>query len=622
MKRIVFLPFLFVFLFSVSGQTNDLFIPLDIKRAYENNTRSYDGQPGSEYAQNYIKYDLTADIDPINYTLKGKGKITFYNNFDFDQKFIALKLYHNFLNKGAVRGRSIDERDIGKGIVLNSLKLNDKVTDPENEDNIVFSTQSNVVYKMMTKAKDSSVIEVEWTLDLPEHTHSRFGPVDETSYFIAYWYPQVSVYDDINGWDLLDYTNLSEVYNEYSDFNVDIKLPENFIVWATGELQNPEQVFQKKYMERLEEAKISDQVISIIEEKDIKRKKITQKGSLSYQYSAKKVSDFAFGYSDHYLWDATSIWLKNNKKVFIESVYLPSSENFKQVADIAAWVVKGLSDSIMDYPYPYPKMTVFNGDDGMEYPMIVNDREEDADGTYFITAHEIAHTYFPFLTGTNQRRHGWVDEGLVTMLGVELHNQKIDTYNFRKLYIDWYSQIAGTQQDVPSMVNSAYISDEIFQQHEYMRSSLGFWILRDIIGENTFKKCLKVFTDRWKYKHPTPYDLFFTINDVTGENYNWFYQPWFIDFSYPDIGIEDFTIEQNIYHIRITNYGGMPYPVKIVLQYSDHTFKEINIDARIWKDNHTYIVRVPREKTVSEITLNTDGYPDVNYDNNTYEISK
>ena len=601
-------------------QQNDIFIPLDIKKAYDRGSRSYDGQPGKLYTQNYIKYQIEAKIDPFEKKLKGFEKIRFINNFSRDQNYIVIRLYYNFFDKGAVRGRPIDPVDAGKKIKITSLKLNGENIDPDNKDLIIMSTETNIIYPLKTPANDSSNLEIGWEIELPERTHERFGPIDSTSYFLAYWYPQISVYDDINGWDILDYINLSEVYNEFADFNVQITMPENFIVWATGELENPDEIFETPVLKRLKTIKSSGKVFSIIDEKDIKNHQLTKNHQLSYRYSARNVSDFAFGYSDHYLWDAAKVKLKSGKTVYVESAYLPSSLNFKKAAEIAAWVVQGLSEDIPAYEFPYPSMTVFNGNDGMEFPMIVNDREESIEGSYFLTAHEMAHSYLPFLVGTNQSRHGWLDEGLITMIGVELHKKKIDEYNFRDLYIDWYSKIAGTQKDLPGMVNSVYISNDLLKTHDYMRPSLGFWTLRDIMGEDKFNSCLHAFFDRWKGKHPTPYDFFFTINDVSGENFNWFFQPWFIDFAYPDLGIENLTEELNIYNINIKNYGGIPFPTKLKLYFTDNTFDEINLDARIWKDKDSYLVQFPRDKVLSKIFLNTSGYPDVNQENNIYKI--
>jgi hypothetical protein len=623
MKKIYIYLILFTLIFPEAiSQHSDLYMPLDIKKAYDRESRSYDGQPGKFYKQNYFKYQIQAEIDPFTKQLSGVEKIKFYNNFPEDQRFVVIRLYYNFFNKGAVRGRPVKPEDTGERIRITSLKLNGQEFDPENQNLIVFKTGTNIVYPLQTNGNDSSSIEIGWEVDLPLKTHERFGPVDSTSYFVAYWYPQIAVFDDINGWDLFDYTNLSEFYNEYADFDVSISIPENFVIWATGELLNPDKVFQTPILQRLNSIKSSGKVYPIIEEKDIIKKQITKKNPLNYKFSAKNVSDFAFGYSDHYLWDAAKVKLKSGKTVFVESAYLPSSQNFKKVTEIAAWVVQGLSEDIPAYEFPYPFMTVFNGDDGMEFPMIVNDREEDEEGSYFLTAHEMAHSYLPFLVGTNQRRHGWVDEGLVTMIGVEWHKKKIEGYNFRNQYLEWYPKIAGTQQDLPLMVNSVFISSDIFQQHDYMRSSLGFWTLKDVLGEETFYNCLNVFFDRWKGKHPTPYDLFFTINDVSGENFDWFFQPWFVEFAYPDIGIDDFTIEHNIYHIRINNYGGMPFPSVLKLYFTDNSFEEIKLDARIWSRDNTYLVEISRDKILSRIFLNTFGYPDVNQDNNQYEIQQ
>ncbi len=601
------------------GQDTGLYIPRDIRAAYDRGTRSYDGYPGKNYFQNQADYEITAKIDPKSRTLTGYEKIIFHNNSPYDLKDIGLRFYQNIFIKGEIRGRKVNPEDLTNGVELLSLTINHVKQDISQSAVTFFETQTNKFYRITAKAGSVNTIEATWSLTFPGKKEERMGGIDESSFFIAYWYPQVAVFDDINGWDTFDYNNVAEMYNEFGNFDVSITVPENFGVWATGELQNPEKVLSDDCLEKYQEARSGESVIHIIDRKDLRKKNVTRKGKNTWKFQAVNVSDFAFGLSDHYLWDASTMKLGNGKTVFVQSAYLASSDQYKAVAEMTRYVIRQLSDSIVGRAFPYPSMTVFNGDDGMEFPMIVNDEEEtDSGGTWFLTAHEVTHTYLPFLVGINQRRFGWMDEGITTMLGCEIQEKKTSKYDMRSLYLQIYPQIAGTQEDVPLAVNSSYLPDIIFQQHEYMRPSMALWTLQDILGKDTFRKCLLGFVDRWAGKHPTPYDLFFTFNDISGENLNWFWQPWFLGFNYPDLAISKVDSSGTEYDIYLENLGGMPFPSSLEVQFDDHTTKRIRLDARIWAENNQHIIHLPKNKNISALVLDTEGYPDSDSENNDY----
>ncbi len=600
-------------------QDSTLFIPRDILSAYDKGSRSYDGKPGEKYFQNRVDYVIDARFDPVSRKLDGHEEITFYNNSPNDLNAIGLRFYQNIFVRGGIRGRSVDPADLTDGVELKSVDIDGQNLDLSNEANIPYESQTNKFLRMKAEAGSVHKLTVTWSQILPGKKEERMGGIDESSFFVAYWFPQVAVYDDISGWDTFDYNNVAEMYNEFGDFDVTITVPENFVIWATGELQNPEEVLDPGCLDKYRDAYSGSKIVQIISRKNIRKQNVTMKGDNAWHFKALNVSDFAFGISDHYLWDASTLTLKNGNKVFVQSAYLPSSVNYRPVAMMTRYVIDQLSDSIIGKAFPYPSMTVFNGNDGMEFPMIVNDEEENNEGaTWFLTAHEVTHTYLPFLVGINQRRYGWMDEGMTTMLGYEIHRKKTSMYNMELYYLLTYPQIAGTQEDVPQTVNSSYLTDVIFQQHEYMRPGMALWILQDILGEEMFRQCLLEFINRWSGKHPTPYDLFFTFNDVSGENLNWFWEPWLLKFDYPDLAIEGMEDVSSEYRIIIANKGGMPFPSSLEIKFGDGTTRNIPMDARIWADGNRHIVSISKNKKISGLVLHTEGYPDCVSRNNFY----
>lgn len=600
---------------------HDIFIPRDIQKAYENGSRSYDGLPGPKYFQNQVDYEIEVSIDPFTKKLEGNGKIYFHNNSGRNLRFLVIKNYHNVFRKGAVRGRAIDPLDAGIELSVKKLVINGIEKDPNDPATYYAKTNTNIIIPCETPDSNISIVEIAWETSIPKKTHERFGSIDSTSFFMAYWFPQVAVFDDINSWDVFDYNNLNEMYNEFGDFNVKITVPEGFVVWATGELKNPEQVLGSSFLKKYKKSLHSEKPIKIITKEDIERKKlVTLKGQNEWHFMAKKVNDFAFGASDHHKWSASCYLQENGNRIHMQTAWLISSKNFEIIPDYFGKMIKTLSETVVRYPFPYPSITIFNGLDGMEFPMIVNDIEMETDGgTHFLSTHEVAHSYLPFLVGTNQRRHGWIDEGLVTMIGVETHTLHLNDYDFRDTYLEWYPYIAGTQEDIPPMVNSIYLTDNIYQEHEYVRPATAFWILKDILGEEVFSHCLSGFIDRWKYKHPSPYDLFFTFNELSNENLNWFFEPWFIQMGYPDLEISNVAGEDDEWIVEIKNKGGMPFPAMLEIYEGDEAIIKIPINARVWKnEKDSHFIKIPKTIINPGFVLDTNNYPDVDIHNNSW----
>lgn len=601
--------------------SQQLYIPRDIKKAYEKGSRQWDGTPGPKYFQNRADYSINVSFDPETRLLKGYETIHYTNNSEYSLRYIVIRLYQNVFKKGGIRGREVAPEDIHDGVRITSLSLKGKKCNPETDQCILRESQTNIFLPFNCPPNSIAEIEIGWEFTMPANPNDRFGGYDDNTYFMAYWFPQVSVFDDINGWDIFDYNGVAEFYNEYGNFDVKISLPENYTVWATGVLQNPDSVLEESILDRYMKAKESDRIINIITTADRKSKKLlTKPGSNSWHFSAENVSDFAFGTSSRYIWDASSYSSINGKKVLVQSAYDPDYQTFDKVVEISKWSLGELENSIIGLPYPYPSMSVFNGSGGMEYPMIVNDHDGSLTETIFVTSHEIAHSYFPFLVGTNQRRHGWLDEGLVTMLGMDIHSIRDSLLDLRKNYTSIYPVVAGSQMDVPPIVNSSLISDNIFQLHEYMRPSLAFWILRDIMGYELFKKCLLQFIQSWTGGHPSPWDLFYTINTVTGEDYSWFFEPWFNSYAYPDLALGMVNLANDSLEIRIENIGGLPFPARLSIHYSDGSSDILKLSGKEWIQSMNHKVMIPARKRPSLVKLDTSGYPDMNEDNNSFEF--
>ena len=467
-------------------------------------------------------------------------------------------------------------------------------------------------------------MEIDWHFEIPEHTW-RLGFYDSTSAFIAYWYPQVSVYDDIDGWDISIYKGYAEMYNDFNNYEVELTFPKDFGLWATGVLQNPQEILNEKFLNRYYKALKSDEVVNIITKEDLETGNIFQnKEQLTYKFSAKYVPDFAFGFSDHYLWDAFNLKLKNGSDVYIAAAYKEQSEDFYQVAKIAKESLIFFSEEMPGVHYPYPSASVFNGSGGMEFPMIINDGSTSTyESTVGLTSHELLHQYFPFYMGTNERKYAWMDEGWAVMLPFDLQDR--NNHHRRASTIKYYESVAGTENDVPPIVLSILLTGTPYRNAAYNRPAAAYMFLREFMGDELFSSALKEFMNRWNGKHPLPYDFFNTFNEVFGEDLSWFWNPWFCQYGFPDLAIKNVETKDKKILVTVKKIGNVPVPVQLNIIHDDELNEIIYKNASVWKEGKDEIVfeyKLSDEANVIKIELGSDLIPDIDKTNNIYLLNR
>ncbi|MEJ2105498.1 MAG: hypothetical protein P8X47_13130 [Ignavibacteriaceae bacterium] len=281
----------------------ELYIPRNIRPAYEKGTRSFNGQPGVEYWQNSSEYKINVEVNPSNYFIKGNEKITYHNNSPDTLKSLVLRLYPNIYKKGSARDFSVSPEAVNDGMIIENLIVGENKIDLE--DNNIYINQNTISIIKLSDfiPPESSVnISINWNFYMTPKTRLRMGVYDSTTVLVGYWYPQVAVYDDVDGWDFNNYSGQVEFYNDFSNFDVSVTLPNNFGVWGTGQLLNPEEVYSEKIYQKYLEANESDTVIHIISSNDFTTSFKNKNDKNIWKFNAENVSDFAFALSDHYLW--------------------------------------------------------------------------------------------------------------------------------------------------------------------------------------------------------------------------------------------------------------------------------------------------------------------------------
>ena len=259
---------LVVLLITLSSHSQDkkIFMPGEFQRAYENGTRAYDGNPGSEYWQNSSGYRIKAKIDPETLTLYGEEVITYNNNSPDSLRYLVIKLLQDVYKKGSARDMSLGPDIVNEGIKLTELIIGEDsidVTQPSRRFGH-FGTNMYVLLNSKLGQGDNIELTIHWNYQLPYRFGMRTGAYDSTSFFVGYWYPQIAVYDDIDGWDMNSYTGIQETYNDFADYEVEITMPDSYFVWATGDLQNENDILNNNILKRMAESRSSDEVVNRI----------------------------------------------------------------------------------------------------------------------------------------------------------------------------------------------------------------------------------------------------------------------------------------------------------------------------------------------------------------------
>lgn len=632
---------LFLLLCTITNSTQaQLFVNKEIANAYNSATRSEDGKSGKNYWQNSSDYKINVKFTPESRIIDGQETITYFNNSPDTLKLLVVRLYQDIFKKGNKRTLEVDPGDLTDGVEVHSVKIHNQELLGEDKGNYIIRGGVNVnaslpgygggtnMYITLPEAlapKSSLEMSIKWSFKVPAKTQIRMGTYDSTSFFIGQWYPQIAVYDDINGWDTHDYTGLCEFYNDFSNFDVEISVPENFVVWATGNLDNANEVLNEPYLGKFLKAQNSAETVTIATPTDFKTSKVTKSNEWNvWKYHAKNISDFAFALSNHYVWEACSVETDkaNGMKTFLQNAYNEEHADYKEVTEIGRKSLLFLSETRPGIPYPFPCMSIFDGADGMEYPMMTNIGSFDNRGeTVYAHSHEITHSYFPFYVGTNETKYGWMDESMAVFLPEAIQKEIEPTKDMAPYTTYVYSYFGGKEFEPAVITPTYYLTKDIYFILNYGKAEQILRLLEMQLGKEIFDKCLKEFISRWKYKHPTPYDFFYTFNNVSGQNLDWFWKAWYFEQGVPDMAITSATYEKGKCTVKIKNTGNLPLPVS--LQFTTEDGKTVSYDASadIWKDGkkETEIVKEVKQK-VTAIKLGNAYIPDSKPSDNNLKI--
>src|ERR1035437_1732300 len=611
MKYRLLLIIFLVFIFSEysSGQNEWLYIPRNIQKAIDKGTRTLDGKAGINYWQNRASYNINVEFDPKARVVEGKERIIYSNNSPDTLNEILVHLFPNFFKKGNPRDFAINPEDEGNGVCIEKISYNGKGIDTGaySNNNEYRGTILKLRLPIPILPRRKAEFSFDWNYILNKESDVRTGTIDSSTFFIAYFFPHIAVYDDIDGWNDFQYTGGVEFYNDFADFDVSIIVPKDYIVRATGELQNPEEVLTDKYLKRYRSALTSDNIVRIIDSNDIVQKGITiSKTKNTWKFKAENVTDFAFAMSDHYSWDGSSLIVDKvtGRRVFIDAVYNKDSKDFYKVAKIAREEIEYMSTVLPGVPFPYPKETVYNGSGGMEYPMMANDSSVPDSSMVGLTSHEIFHSYFPFYMGTNESKYAWMDEGWAAYIDFMTTSTLYSIEVIKNSRVKAYKNAIGNDLDLPIIAISKYLKSPVYRYNAYIKAAYFYNMLKEYLGNDLFLKALHEYMDRWNGKHPIPYDFFNSMSNAIGEDLTWLIKPWFFEYGYLDLAIKDISLKGNNYNIVIEKKGNYPGGFKLKLIYSDGINEVISKNVSVWKDGKSrYILERPAGKKIIKAIL-------------------
>ncbi len=535
----------------------------------QNEYRTASGAPGPKYWQQRCDYDIVCELDEPGLRLNGKETLTYYNNSPDNLSYLWLQLDEN---EHSSKNNSGYEASNSMKKTMSDVELQNfgEVKDKEYGDVIVSVTDGAgkklgyTINKTMMRVELPSVLrpgqkfifKIEWYYNIIDRIKYggrggyEFFPEDGNILFtMSQWFPRLCVYSDFQGWQNKQFTGTGEFALTFGNYKVQMTVPADHVVGATGECQNYQQVLSPAQFQRWQKAQTTKEPVEIVTLDEAKTREKSKSGQKkTWIFKADMVRDFAWGSSRKFIWDAMPAYVEG-KKIMCMSYYgkeaYPIYRKFSTKA--VAHTIKSYSKFTI--PYPYPVAQSVEAASGMEYPMICfNYGRAEKDGTYSeatkygmlgVVIHEVGHNFFPMIVNSDERQWTWMDEGLNTFceyLTEELWDNKFPVGRGPAYKIVDYMKLPKNQLE-PIMTNSENII--YFGYNAYSKPTTGLNILREtIMGRELFDYAFKEYAKRWAFKHPTPADFFRTMEDASAEDLDWFWRGWFYGIEPCDISLD------------------------------------------------------------------------------------
>ena len=613
-----------------------------------NEFHSANGEPGPKYWQNRPDYVIKAAIDTTTKVLSATENISYTNNSPDGLQYLWIQLDQNTYKKDArsnyysAYAPGPGQHTMGYQFKSVEIMLNGKM---EKADYIITDTRMQIRLKQALAPNGGKIsILINYHYTIPAAFGGRTDYSDSKNgrmYEIAQWFPRMCVYDDSHGWDTLPFLGSGEFYCEYGDIDYLVTVPWDMIVAGSGELQNPAEVLTSKEITRLAEARNSDKTIMIRSAAEINdpSSRPVHTGNLTWHFKMYNTRDVAFGASKAYIWDAARMNLPGGKKSLAMSVYPVESVGdtlWTRATEYLKFSVEHFSAKWFVYPYPVA-INEAGIAGGMEYPGITFDAFNAGGKDLFaLIAHEIGHNWFPMIVGSDERRYGWMDEGLNTFIDVYAS----DAFNkgeYAPKRDGEYAPKGGNPSDQivpvtsdPNAITIMTPADGVIENYRhaitYFKTSFGLVLLREqILGPERFDYAFRNYIAKWAYKHPQPDDFFRSMDSGAGEDLTWFWKGWFynnlkLDLAVIDAKYADKDPKKGL-QITVANKEAMAMPFTVEIKMKDGTSQRLKLPVETWEQQKTITFLVPTVTEVYSVIIDPDNaLPDMNRANNIFKV--
>lgn len=635
-----------------------------------NDRRNASGAPGPRYWQQRVDYRIRATLDTVEHRVTGSERVTYHNNspdrldyiwFQLDQNIDDPALSRTIANQPALpRQLSPAARSF---LALPRFQGGHKLTRVQvvtvragkeartDADYVVNGTVMKVPLPAGLAPGGRAVIEIDWNFVVPEESENGRGVREQVKdgwmYEVAQWFPRASVYDDVSGWQTDQFYGGGEFYLNFGSYDVELTVPHDHIVAATGTLLNPLQTLTATQRQRLAQAMTSETPKFIITKEEAATPASRPAGTapITWRFKADSVRDFAWVSSRGYIWDAAGFRYRPGGRVIaMHSLYPREAMPLWDSVSTRAIAQTMRTYGRMAFEYPYPQATNVHGPVfGMEYPMIAFcGARPAADGSYSpglaralisVTIHEVGHNWFPMIVASDERKWTWMDEGINSFLQYYAEKDWDPAYPSNrgpaKNIVNYMKQ----PEQVPIMTESDFILPGTFGNNGYGKPAAGLVMLREqVLGPKLFDQAFGEYSRRWAFKHPQPADFFRSLDDGGGELLNWFWRGWFfttyandqaiasVDAQPADSLVGNNNLGRNYYRVKVENKGGLVMPLHIQATFEDGTTKTVKLTADVWRQNEkSFTYGFFSDKLVTRVVLDPDEvFADVNRDNNVW----
>jgi peptidase M1-like protein len=634
-----------------------------------NDYRNASGAPGPKYWQQQVDYNIKASLDTTSHSITGSERVTYHNNSPDRLEYLWFQVDQN-IDDPAVSRAIRDQAALPRTISAQARRFlfpapfdgGHKITRVQlvttragkpvktDAEYVINGTVMKVLLPTPLPAGARAVVEIDWHFLVPENSRNGRGVrelvKDGWLYEVAQWFPRASVYDDVNGWQTDQFYGQGEFYLNFGTYDVELTVPRNHIVGATGVLQNPLQVLTPTQRQRLAQAIAGDTPKFIITKDEVMTpgSRPAGTGPLTWKFHADSVRDFAWVSSKTYVWDAAGFrYRPGGRTIELHSLYPRDAMPLWDSLSTRAIAQTMKTYGRFAFEYPYPKATNVHGPVfGMEYPMIAFCGARPAeDGTYqpglaraliSVTIHEVGHNWFPMIVASDERKWTWMDEGINSFLQYYAEKDWDPAYPSQRGPGKNLVPYMKDPDQVPLMTESDYIHRQ-FGNNGYGKPAAGLVLLREqVLGPQLFDQAFGSYAKRWMFKQPQPADFFRSVDDGAGELLNWFWRGWFyttyandqavssVDTQPADSLVGDTTKGKNYVRIKIENKGGLVMPIQMDVTFDDGSTERVRLGVDVWRRNEqSFTYGFFTDKTVSKVVLDPDEVLiDINKDNNVW----